>query len=68
MKLISNYELQKRSDSELAALFRTVSQGLVLTARQSPERRNALASLENISRARAVRISKKPAMTGGISP
>jgi hypothetical protein len=58
MKLISNYELQKRSDSELSALFRTVSQGLVRTMRESPERRNALASLENISRARAVRISQ----------
>jgi len=57
MKLISNYELQKRSDSELSALFRTVSQGLVRTMRESPERRNALASLENISRARAVRIA-----------
>jgi hypothetical protein len=43
MKLISNHELQKRSNSG------------------SPERRNALASLENISRARAVRISQ----TGG---
>jgi hypothetical protein len=57
MKLISNYELQKRSDSELSRLFHTVSQGLVLSGKGSPERRNALASLENISRARAVRIS-----------
>jgi hypothetical protein len=58
MKLLSSHELQKRSDSELSALFRTVSQGLVRTARESPERRNCLASLENISRARAVRIAQ----------
>jgi hypothetical protein len=52
MKLISNYELQKRTEKELSALFRQVSQGLVMTRRHSPERRNALATLENISRAR----------------
>ena len=57
MKLISTHELQKRSQSELSALFCTVSKGLVRTRRGSPERRNALASLENISRARAVRMS-----------
>jgi hypothetical protein len=57
MKLFTNHELQKRSDSELSALFRTVSQGLVRTVKGSPERRNALASLENIVRARAVRMS-----------
>ena len=58
LKLISNYELQKQSDSELAALFTAVSQGLVQTGRGSHERRNALASLENISRARALRSAK----------
>jgi len=57
MKLISNHELQHRSESELAALFRKVSQDLFRTRRGSPERRNALASLENISRARASRMS-----------
>jgi hypothetical protein len=56
MKLISNHELQKRSQSELSALFCTVSKGLVRTRRGSPERRNALASLENISRERAARM------------
>jgi hypothetical protein len=56
MKLIVNCELQKRSESELSALFCTVSKGLVLTKRESPERRNALASLENISRARVARM------------
>lgn len=56
MKLICNHELQKRTANELSALFCTVSKGLVRTKRGSPERRNALASLENISRARAVRM------------
>lgn len=57
MKLISNHELQKRSGSELAALFRSLSQELVRTTRGSPERRNALASLENIARARVARLT-----------
>ena len=56
MKLISSHELQKRSESELSALFCTVSKGLIRTEKGSPERRNALASLENISRARSLRM------------
>ena len=56
MKLIGSHELQKRSESELSALFCTVSKGLVRTKKGSPERRNALASLENISRARSLRM------------
>jgi hypothetical protein len=56
MKLVLNHELEKRSESELSALFCTVSKGLIRTAQGSPERRNALASLENISRARSVRL------------
>src|ERR1039457_6341352 len=58
MKLISTHELQKRRQNELSALFCTVSKGLVRTRRGSPERRNALASLENISRARATRMHR----------
>ena len=57
MKLISNHELYQRSESELSALFRAVSEGLVRSERGSPERRNALASLENISLARAARMT-----------
>ncbi len=56
MKLISSHELQKQSESELSALFCAVSKGLVRTERGSPARRNALASLENIGRARAARM------------
>jgi hypothetical protein len=54
---LSNHELQQRSESELAALFCAVSEGLVRSERGSPERRNALASLENISLARATRMT-----------
>ncbi len=57
MRLISELELHQRSEGELAALFALVSKGLVRTERDTPERRNALASLENISRARAVRMA-----------
>ena len=57
MRLISTHELHCQNESELSALFCTVSEKLVRTSRGSPERRNALASLENISRARAKRMS-----------
>lgn len=60
MKLISNLELQRLSDSELAALFHSISQYLVRTQRHSHERRNALATLENINRERGARL-KYPA-------
>ena len=52
MRLISAFELHRRSANELSQLFGQVSRGLVLTQRGSPERRNALATLENIARAR----------------
>jgi hypothetical protein len=69
MRLISNHELQQRSESELSALFRTVSEGLVRTSRGSPERRNALASLENIGRARAfVMSARQPQEDGPPAP
>lgn len=57
MKLILNHELREGSENELSALFRTVSEELVRTSRGSHERRNALASLENIALARAKRLS-----------
>jgi hypothetical protein len=56
MKLISNHELARYSDSELSALFHSVWVSLVRTTQGTPERRNALASLENISRARSNRL------------
>jgi hypothetical protein len=54
-RLITRSELTGRSESELAALFREVSLGLAQTAPGTPQRRDALASLENIARERAVR-------------
>ena len=56
MKLISALELDSRSEKELSALFQQVSKGLVRTRRGSPARRNALGTLENISRARIARL------------
>ena len=53
MRLISNTELHRLSEVELSVLFQKVSQALVTTRRETAERRNALASLENIARARA---------------
>jgi hypothetical protein len=60
MKLISNFELHSRNENELSAMFCHVSQGLTQTRKGSPERRNALASLENIARARAQRMIIRP--------
>ena len=57
MKLISSHELQPRSLSDLSDLFGKVSKGLALTRRGTPERRNALASLENIAHERRVRLA-----------
>lgn len=55
MRLITRFELAQHSDSELSALFREASQSLGRSDPSSPERRNALATLENISRERAAR-------------
>jgi hypothetical protein len=61
MKLISNLELHARNENELSAMFCVVSQGLVRTKRGSPERRNALASLDNISHVRAQKFAARRA-------
>jgi hypothetical protein len=53
MRLISSLELHKHSDHELAALFSLVSARLTRSGRDTPGRRNALASLENISHPRS---------------
>ena len=50
MKLITSVELSNKTETELRALFGMVSKALVQTDRGTPERRNALASLENINR------------------
>ncbi len=50
MKLITSVELSNKTETELRGLFGMVSKALVQTERDTPERRNALVSLENISR------------------
>ena len=57
MKLVSAIELHRRSANELSELFGQVSRGLARTQHGSPERRNALATLENIARERRVRMA-----------
>jgi hypothetical protein len=58
-KLITTPELHTRTDSELSALFRKVVQELVQSKANTAKRRNALASLENISRETRVRYAKR---------
>lgn len=48
MKLITGFELSARSIPELHVLYRDIFNALVMSAPDSAERRNALASLENI--------------------
>lgn len=57
MKLITRYELVNRPTSELHGLLRQTFNTLVRSAPESPERRNALASIENIQSELAVRLS-----------
>jgi hypothetical protein len=48
MKLITRYELANRPTSELRGLLRQTFDALAQSAPESPERLNALASIENI--------------------
>ncbi len=50
MKLITQFELASKSKTELHSLYRETFNELVKSDKNSPERRNALASLENIQR------------------
>ncbi len=56
MRLITSHELANRSKGELAALFYFVSKKLTITKAGTPERCNALGSLENIARARRAKM------------
>ena len=51
MRLITAFELASCNVAELRLLFRLASEELAVSEPYSPERRNALASLENIRRA-----------------
>ncbi len=50
MKLITRHDLASKSILELRGLYRTAFNALVQSVSDSALRRNALASLENISR------------------
>lgn len=56
-RIVTPHELRARTKGELSALFRQLSQELASTKPGSYERRNALASLENIQRAQVQRRS-----------
>lgn len=53
-RLLTIAELQHRNAAELQALFRQASQSLARTRAGTPERRNNLATIENIARALAI--------------
>lgn len=55
MKLITRFELAAKETQELHPLYRDVFNAVARTNPGSQERRNALASLENISRELATR-------------
>lgn len=47
-RLITRFELAALGDAELHALYRDLFNALARSNRETPERRNALASLENL--------------------
>jgi hypothetical protein len=55
MRVITDNDLAARSDAELAVLFHMVSQALAVAEPNTDRRRRVIASLQNISRARAAR-------------
>lgn len=55
MKSITDTELTRRTDVELAVLFQIASEALAVTKPATPERRAAIDSLQNISHERARR-------------
>ena len=56
-RIITASELSNKTGNELSALFHKVSQQVASSEPDSPDRRNALASLENISRAMCSRLN-----------
>lgn len=57
MKLVTAFELATKTDIELSALQRAFQDALVQSKPSSAARRNALASLESITRERALRLT-----------
>ncbi|MEM7569107.1 MAG: hypothetical protein AAF337_04870, partial [Pseudomonadota bacterium] len=56
MRLITQFELSSKTDADLHALYRSAFNALARSTPNSAMRRNALASLENISRERCMRL------------
>ena len=54
MKLITNFDIAAKSENDLRGLFGKLSKELVTTRQGSAERRNTLASMENVQRKMAV--------------
>ena len=50
MKLVTRFELAKRSDNELYSMLRKTFNELANSNQDTPDRRNTLASIENIRR------------------
>lgn len=50
MKIITSFEIAARSENDLKALFGNLSKKLVTTKAGTAERRNTLASMENVQR------------------
>ncbi len=57
MRLITKFELAAKSKTELYALLREAFNELARSEPNTPQRTNALASLDNIQRELALRIS-----------
>ena len=57
MTLITRFELAKLNTHQLRGLYRKTFNALVQSGANTPERRNALASLENITREMVGRLS-----------
>ena len=51
MKLITSFELAKRTTVELKVMFRLAAEGLARSAKNAPDRKAALGTMENIGRA-----------------
>lgn len=63
-RIITTAELEDRTTEELKTAFHKAQQDLAKSEPGSPERRNALASLENISRTMRGRPMPKPNRPG----
>ena len=63
-KLITAWELQQRTDTELCALFQKVSQEIAKAEPGTDDHRNACGSLENIKRAIHTRRAPRPKPPG----